>query len=126
MITDAAGSASPVERPKLGQLARRSWPWLPWILGGALLATVVVASLHFADAREFARIAEHAEPWWLALAVVLQAATYVAAGQVFRGVARAGGHSLGLATACQLGLAKLFVDQAVPSAGLSGTIVLSN
>jgi Mg2+-importing ATPase len=106
--------------------ARRSLRWFPWLFGIALLAAVIVAALHFAEAREFAHIAEHAQPWWLSLAILFQAATYIAAGQVFRGVAQAGGHTLSLATACRFSLTKLFVDQAVPSAGLSGTVVLAN
>ena len=104
----------------------RSWRWLSWLLGLSVLGAVVAAALHFAEAREFARIAELSEPRWLALAVALQAATYVAAGQVFRLVARAGGASLRLSTTCRLGFMKLFVDQALPSAGLSGTVVLAN
>jgi len=96
------------------------------VFGAALVAAVIFGALHFAEAQDFARLAERAEPWWLILAVVLQMGTYVAAGQVFRRAARAGGHSLSLATACRLSLTKLFADQAVPSAGLSGTVVLAN
>ncbi|HVZ36897.1 MAG TPA: flippase-like domain-containing protein, partial [Polyangiaceae bacterium] len=106
--------------------AGRSWRWLPWILGVALLATVIVGALHFSEAQEFARLAERAEPWWLMLAVLLQACTYLAQAQVFRAVARKNRFNLKLGTASLLSLAKLFVDQAVPSAGLSGTVVLAN
>ena len=52
--------------------ARKSLHWLSWIFGVALLAAVIVAALHVPQAREFARIAEHAQPWWLALAMVFQ------------------------------------------------------
>jgi Mg2+-importing ATPase len=91
-----------------------------------MVAAVIVGALHFSEAREFAQLTERAEPWWLALAVVFQSGTYLAQGQVFRCVAHAGRFSLSLATACRLGLAKLFIDQAIPSAGLSGTVVLAN
>jgi uncharacterized membrane protein YbhN (UPF0104 family) len=100
--------------------------WLPWILGVGALVAVVVGALHFADAREFARLAEQAEPGWLFLAVVFQAGTYLAQGQVFRCMAHASGVSLKVAAACRIGFMKLFVDQAVPSGGLSGTLVLSS
>jgi P-type Mg2+ transporter len=109
-----------------GSSPRSSLRWLSWVSGVVMVAAVVVAALHFAEARELARIAEDAQPWWLALAVMLQLATYVAAAQVFRRVVRAGGHSLNVATGCRLSLMKLFVDQAVPSAGLSGTVVLAD
>jgi Mg2+-importing ATPase len=115
MTADAGGLPAPRTRHRVR-----------WILGIAALAAVIAAGLHFAEAREFAHIAEHAQPWWLALAILFQAGTYVAAGQVFRGVARAGGHSLDVGTACRLSLTKLFVDQAIPSAGVSGTVVLAN
>ena len=91
-----------------------------------MLAAIIIAALHFAEARELARIAENAHPSWLAAAIALQVATYVAVGQVFHRVARAGDCVLELATACRLSLAKLFVDQAVPSAGLGGTVVLAS
>ena len=125
MTGHAGGSDSPPPSAGQGSSARKPLRWLPWIFGVMLLAAVIVAALHFADAREFARLAEQAQPWWLALAVAFQAGTYVAAGQVYRAVARAGGHSLRLATACRLSLTKLFVDQALPSAGMSGTVVLA-
>jgi len=126
-MSSQATSAEPAnERIELGSPLRGSVRWLPLAFGFVLLVAVVVAALHFAEARELERIVEQAEPWWLALALLCQAGTYAAAGQVFRGVARAGGYPLSLATAYRLSLTKLFVDQAVPSAGLSGTVVLAN
>lgn len=99
---------------------------LRWVVGVAALIAVVVLGVHLAEAREFIHIAENAEPAWLAAVVLLQAGTYATAGQIFRRVARAGGHSLSLATACRLGLTKLVVDHALPSAGLSGTFALAS
>jgi uncharacterized membrane protein YbhN (UPF0104 family) len=118
-------SLSPGEASAPAQ-TRRALRWLPWILGVGVLVAVVIGALHLADAREFARLAEQAEPGWLFLAVVFQAATYLAQGQVFRCMAHASGFSLRVAAACRIGFMKLFVDQAVPSGGLSGTLVLSD
>jgi Mg2+-importing ATPase len=59
------------------------------------------------------------------VAIALQAATYAAQGEVLGCVARAGRFPLRLATLYQLSVAKLFVDQAVPSVGLSGMVVLA-
>jgi Mg2+-importing ATPase len=119
-------SKTPDERASLGTSAPKAMRWLPWLFGVALLAAVIFGARHFSEAEDFARLTERAEPWWLALAIVFQLGTYLAQGQVFRLVAQAGRFSLGLATACRLALAKLFVDQAVPSGGLSGTVVLAN
>jgi Mg2+-importing ATPase len=94
-------------------------------VGAAALGAVVAVALRFAEAREFLRIAERAQPWWLLVAVALQASTYLAQGQVWRAVARAARFPLSLGTAYELSLAKLFVDQALPSVGISGTVVVA-
>lgn len=54
--------------------------WLPWIFGAAIAATVVFVALRFSEARDFGRLAERADGWWLIAATALQAATYVAQG----------------------------------------------
>ncbi len=105
--------------------ARRALPWFSWILGLAMLATVIVAALHFSEERELVRIAERAQPWWLAIAIVLQAGTYLAQGQIWRVVTRAAGLALPWSAAFKLSLAKLFIDQALPSGGISGTVVFA-
>ena len=68
---------------------------------------------------------ERAKPWWLVLAVCLQGATYLAQGEIFRRVPRAAGYRLSLTAAYELSLAKLFIDQALPSAGIGSTIVVA-
>jgi hypothetical protein len=60
--------------------------WLSWFLGAALLSAVVAAALHFSEERAFLRMADRADPSWLILAVLLQAATYVAQGGIWRRV----------------------------------------
>jgi Mg2+-importing ATPase len=98
---------------------------LSWLLGAALLVAVVVAAVHYTDQRAFFRLLRDARPWWVAVAVLLQAATYVAQGGIWRRVAAACGYPLGRGTAFELSLAKLFADQAIPSAGLSSTILVA-
>lgn len=102
--------------------ARSSFDWRAWLPGLAMLALVVVASVHFAEAREFVRVTERARPLWLIAAIVLQASTYAAQGEVFRAVARGRQFTLHFAATYRLSLIKLFMDQAFPSAGLSGTV----
>ncbi len=99
--------------------------WFSWLFGLAMLIAVVVAARHFSEERELARIAEQARPWWLAIAILLQGGTYLAQGETWRVVTRAAGVSVPLATAFKLSMAKLFVDQALPSAGISGTVVVA-
>jgi Mg2+-importing ATPase len=99
--------------------------WISWLLGVALLAAVIAGALHFAEERAFIDLAQHAEPWWLAVALALQAGTYVAQGGIWRRVSRAAGHALPRRAAFELSLAKLFADQALPSAGLSSSILIA-
>jgi Mg2+-importing ATPase len=96
--------------------------WLVWMLGLGLLAGVVVVTVHFSEALDFARLAQQAHPLWLLVAVALQVATYVAQAGIWRLVARAASASLSWADACRISLAKQFVDQVLPSAGVSGTV----
>lgn len=96
---------------------------MSWLLGAALLGAVVFVALHFSEGREFARLVERADLRWLALAVALQAATYAAQGEVFRQAPRANGILLPRAWLYELSLAKLFLDQAIPSAGVSSMVV---
>ena len=99
--------------------AGQSVYWLSWMLGAAILVAVVLAALHVAEGRELFDVAGRAKPWWLVLAVCLQGATYLAQGEVFRRVPRAAGCHLPLTAAYEFSLAKLFIDQALPSAGIS-------
>lgn len=105
--------------------ARRVARWFSWLFGVAMLAAVVIAALHFSEQREFVRLAEQAEPWWLTVAVLLQAGTYLAQGETLRVVTRAAAVPVPLSVAYKLSLAKLFVDQAIPSGGLSGTVMVA-
>ncbi len=107
------------------QATPRASRWFSWVIGGAALVAVVVVALHFSEEREFVRLAEEARPWWLTVAVLLQAGTYLAQGEIFRIVARAAEAPVSAATTYKLSLAKLFVDQALPSAGISGTAVIA-
>jgi P-type Mg2+ transporter len=99
--------------------------WLSWFLGAALLVAVVAAALHFSEQRAFVRLAEQADPWWLVVAVLLQAGTYLAQGAIWGRVGGAAGYHLSPTAGFELSLAKLFADQALPSAGLSSGILIA-
>jgi Mg2+-importing ATPase len=99
--------------------------WLSWLLGTAVLAAVVAGALHFSEERAFVLLAERAQPWWLGAAAVLQAATYVAQGWIWRLVGAAAGWHVSRIAALELAFAKLFTDQALPSAGLSSSILIA-
>jgi Mg2+-importing ATPase len=93
--------------------------------GAVLLGLVVAGALRRTDPQEFVRLAGNAEPWWLLVAVLLQAGTYLAQGAIWRSVCRRARFPLSLGGAYALSLAKLFVDQALPSGGVSGMVVVA-
>jgi Mg2+-importing ATPase len=103
--------------------ARVSRRWLSRFLGIAILAGVIITATHFSEEQAFLQLAREAQPWWLVAALILQAGTYLAQGEIWRRVGRLAGNSLPLSLVYKLALAKLFVDQALPSAGVSGTLV---
>ncbi|MGV6394093.1 magnesium-translocating P-type ATPase [Pseudomonas caspiana] len=98
--------------------------WMTWLLGAAMLAAAIGLALHFTDAEAFARQLTQAQPLWLVCAFGLQALTYAAQGQIFRIVLKAGNQHLSLGQAGRLSLMKLFVDQALPSSGISGAFAV--
>jgi Mg2+-importing ATPase len=118
-----------------GAVEPRSWPggtrangrgrWLTWLFGFAMLGAVVLAAVHFSEGRQFVGLAARARLRWILIAGLLQAATYLGQGQIWRLVTRAGNVPVSIATAYRLSVARLFIDQALPSAGLSGTIVIA-
>jgi P-type Mg2+ transporter len=99
--------------------------WWPWILGAALLGTVVIAGLHLSEGHAFLELARHAIPLWVGLALICQVGTYIAQGDVWRAVARAAHVRLSRVTAFELSLAKLFIDQSLPSAGISSSVLVA-
>jgi Mg2+-importing ATPase len=99
--------------------ARELWSWTT---GVVLLAALLIVARRSLNPGELAAVAARARLAWLLAALVLQAATYAAQGQVWRAVSAEGGLRLGFPQAARLSLAKLFVDQTLPSAGVSGTV----
>lgn len=105
--------------------ATRRLPALAWVLGLAVLAAVVVGTINVSEAEAFVNLARHARPWWLAVGLVLQVLTYTAQGAVWRAVADGAHAKLSARDAYRLSLIKLFADQALPSGGISGTVVVA-
>lgn len=118
------GTSAPGNSDDKPLLAGRSRRWA-WLAGLALVIAVVAISAELARPRELLDLLARAEPLWLFAALGLQASTYVAEGENWRVVIRAAGTRLPILLTCRLALAKLFVDQALPSAGLSGTYLIA-
>jgi uncharacterized membrane protein YbhN (UPF0104 family) len=96
-----------------------------WATGVLLLAVFVAVAAHHAEGRRLAELLRSAQPAWLGAAAALQVATYVCAAAVWqRALRRNGGVRRSVRSLVPLGLAKLFADQALPSAGVSGTLLV--
>jgi len=98
--------------------------WRRWLLALLLFAAVVVGALHYADLKKFAELVSKAEPQWLVGALLLQLFTYFSlAGEWFL-VLRAGKSRQPMRRLVPLTISKLFADQVVPTAGVSGNVLL--
>ena len=99
-------------------------PRLGWLAGVLLIGGVLLAVSHRAEEREIARLLREAQPAWLLAAAALQAATYACAAGVWHRALARGGVPVPFRRLLPLALAKLFTDRAVPSAGISGTLLV--
>lgn len=99
----------------------RTWRIAGWMSGLLALVAVIAMAAHLGDVEHFLRLLRAIAPGWLLLALLLQAGTYLAvAWSWWLGLRRAGEARL-YTSLGTLALEKLFVDQAVPSGGVSGT-----
>lgn len=121
---DAAGSALFDEIARQGAGVRRAalWSWIPGLL---LVAVLLLAVSRFTELQHFVALAAAADPRWLLLGLVAQALTYLCAGGVWWLALRHAGYRMRLAGFASLGLGKLFVDQALPTGGASGTLLVA-
>jgi len=89
-----------------------------------MVGAVAWVAVRFSEGREFVRLAAHAHPRWMLLTLFIQTATYVFQGSIWRVVVLAARASLSVGESIRLAVARLFMDQALPTAGLSGTVVM--
>jgi len=99
-------------------------PWVSWFFGLSLLVAVVMFATHHSQEMAFAQLILHARPVWLLVGLLLQTGTYMTDARIWQRVLRCANISRPLRSYVGLGLAKLFMDQAIPSAGLSGTLLV--
>lgn len=98
--------------------------WRAWLLAVLLIAGVVIALLHWGDVKRFADLVTHARPLWLLAAVAAQLLTYCALAVEWAIVLRAGKCRAPFRKLLGLTVAKHFADQMVPTAGMSGNVVV--
>ncbi len=99
--------------------------FLRWGPGAAILIIMIVVVVrHFGEGKEFVALLRQAHPFWLLMALALQAGTYACVGAVWKVALAEAGARLSLGTLAKLSLIKLAFDQLIPTGGLSGTIAV--
>lgn len=98
--------------------------WRTWLLALFLVAAVIFAAIHWGDVKKFADLLAHARPAWLLAAVAAQLLTYGELAVQWLLVIRAGHCSVRFTKLLPLTITKHFADQLVPTAGMSGNVVV--
>ncbi len=98
---------------------------MSWFLGIVSIAGVIVIATHYSEVLVLFQLMRKARPRWLAAALIAQAGTYFTQAEIWRTVGRKTGKLLPMSLLYKLALSKLFIDQALPSAGVSGTVVVA-
>lgn len=114
------GDDSGAEQIPQAQRPRRT-PWLIALLAGvSALAALILFVAHIGDIASFGRQAANAKAGPLFAGFIAQALPYAFTALVWGMFLKRAGAALTLPSLVPLSFAKLFADQAIPSAGLSG------
>jgi uncharacterized membrane protein YbhN (UPF0104 family) len=97
-----------------------------WLFGMLTLCALVIVVLRIGELARFVELARGARPAWLLVALAIEVATYAVAAGVWQRTLVAAGEPVPLYSLVPLGVAKIFTDQALPSAGLSGMVLLAH
>jgi uncharacterized protein (TIRG00374 family) len=95
-----------------------------WFVGVVAFAAVLAVALRLSELEEIARLLRRIRPVWLLAAFVLQGATYLCAAGVWQVALARAGYEYSTRSLVPVSLAMLFTNQAVPSAGVSGSAVV--
>lgn len=95
-----------------------------WFTSFICIGAVVAVILNIGDIEHFIAVLRGIQPQWLVLAVISQSLTYVAAAAIWHQVLRASQKPMPFAALIRLSLAQLFAEQALPSGGLSGALLV--
>lgn len=94
-----------------------------WAAGLLCLLVLVLVVVRASSLERSLALARAARPGWLLIALAAQAATYVSAALVWRQPLQDSGYALPMRVLVRLGIVKVFTDQALPSAGLGGSLM---
>jgi uncharacterized membrane protein YbhN (UPF0104 family) len=110
-------NTSPVE-----PLRRRSFGRL--FIAAVIVGAGIAFASHVSEGREFLALARRAHPAWLIAALAAQLLTYASEAVIWRSTLARGGFIRPLVELCELAIVALFTNQAVPTAGLGGMVLV--
>jgi glycosyltransferase 2 family protein len=94
-----------------------------WAFGLLCLLVLVLVVVRASSLERSLALARAARPGWLLIALAAQFATYVSGALVWREPLQHSGYALPMRKLVRLGIVKVFTDQALPSAGLGGSLM---
>jgi len=97
---------------------------LYWLVGIFALAGTLWFAFRASDIDKLFVLLQRVDPVWVAVAAACQLATYLLASFVWRLVLARAGRPLRLGPLFKMGFLQLFVNQILPTSGLSGTIMM--
>lgn len=112
----AVPPAAPADRPPMR--------WRGWLFGLFIALLLIGAMARWGELQGFLALLGRTQPAWLLVALALQATTYASVAAGWRLVLRRGGTALPLGPLMRIAILKLLADQAVPSAGMGGNMLL--
>lgn len=111
-----------------------SKPKTPWTAvvenARAIIAIIILigcfafVGFHFEEASASLAILKDANPWWVALAIILQVLTYFFSGGIFYEVLRAAKQHIPLRRLAALSVERISVNQIAPAAGITGNVYI--
>lgn len=95
-----------------------------FLFGLTLLAVFLLVARHFGEDEELFATLSRTRPLWLILALVFQAGTYLCYTSIWHASLRRMNAPVPFKRLIPLSIAKLFMDQIAPSAGLGGSLLV--
>lgn len=95
-----------------------------WIIGLLALTAVVAVVLRLTELEALVRVLRGVRPSWLLAGLALQCATYVCAARIWQLALASQDHRITLRRLVPMAIAMLFANQAFPSAGIAGSVVV--
>ena len=105
------------------QLPSRRSTITAWLFGLLILAALVTFVARRSEIAQFARLLRDLQPRWFLAAAALQILSQVSSAAVWYSVFRFAEHPCGFWALLRVRLAMIFANEALPSAGLAGSVV---